>query len=68
MYEAVVTENRQRQTPPQDEFRAKAAEFRQIAQRTKDPTIAEAYKKLAEGYETLARHPEAHHSKSALPD
>jgi hypothetical protein len=46
-----MNENLQRETPSQDEFRAKAAEFRQLAQRAKDPTMAEVYRKLAEEYE-----------------
>jgi hypothetical protein len=52
----MMTESQQSQTPPRDEFCAKAVEFRRLEQRTKDSTIAEAYRKLAEGYETLARH------------
>ena len=63
-----MNENQQREIPSPDEFCAKAAEFRQLAQRTEDPTMAEAYRKLAEGYETLARYPDASRFKSSRPD
>lgn len=39
-----------------DRFRLKAAEFRTLAERAKDPVIAEGYRRLAEGYESLASH------------
>jgi hypothetical protein len=62
-----MIENQQPQASPRDEFRTKAAEFRHLAQQTRNPTIAEAYRKLAEGYETLARHPDTPQSKWPLP-
>lgn len=37
-----------------DRFRLMAAQFRALAESAKDPVVADGYRRLAEGYESLA--------------